>query len=37
MIDRWLADDQQRVRVLLDTPSALRDEVIDVIGSVQGK
>ncbi len=37
MIDRWLADDQQRVRLLLDTPSALRDEVIDVIGSVEGK
>jgi hypothetical protein len=37
MIDRWLADDQQRVRLLLDTPSALRDEVIDVIGSVHRK
>jgi hypothetical protein len=37
MIDRWLADDQERVRLLLDTPSALRDEVIDVISSVQRK
>ncbi len=37
MIDRWLAQDRQHVQMLLESPSALRDEVLDVIGSVQGK